>query len=110
MTFLRLLPLLLSCLVMAAHVFRMQWPLVALAVLGAPLLLVLRGPGPVRILQGMLGLFALEWVRTAWVLASWRAEAGQPMVRLLVILLGVAALTALAAWPLEAPARGRKKL
>lgn len=107
MPFLRVLPLLVSCLVMAAHVFRMQWPLVSLAILGAPLLLLLRGPGPVRFLQGLLGFFALEWVRTAWVLASWRAEVGQPMARLLIILLGVAALTTLAAWPLAALARAR---
>ena len=48
-------------------------------------------------LQVALAIGALEWLRTAWEFASMRAAMGQPYTRLLVILGGVALVTALAA-------------
>ena len=101
MTFLRAVPLTLACLVMAAHLYR--WGLYPQAVLAllAPALLLLRRSMVVRPLQCMLGVFSLEWGRTAWVLAASRMQADRPVTRLMVILVGVALLTALAAWPLD---------
>jgi hypothetical protein len=48
-------------------------------------------------MQVALALGVLEWLRTAWVFASARADVGQPYGRLLVILGGVALFTVLAA-------------
>jgi hypothetical protein len=65
-----------------------------------------RAPWSARILQGALALGTLEWLRTAWTLASARAAAGLPYGRLLVILGAVAAATAVAALLLRSrPAR-----
>ena len=64
------------------------------------LLLLTRTPSVVLPLQWMLGVFALEWVRTAWVLVAARMQEGQPTARMLAILLGVALMTLLAALPL----------
>lgn len=100
MTWLRVLPMVVACGLMAAHLYRWGlWPQALLALL-APLALLLRSPSAVRPLQWMLGVFALEWVRTAWVLAAARMQEGQPTARMLIILLGVALLTLLAALPL----------
>lgn len=86
---LRAIPLVLSCLLMAAHVFRAGGGLPALLILLAPMLLLFRfGP---TVLRWMLALFALEWVRTAAMLAAWRIMAGEPFLRMLAILLAVAA-------------------
>lgn len=87
----RAIPLVLSCLVMAAHVFRMGGGVPALAVLLLPAMLLF--PWGARALRWILALFALEWVRTAAFLAAGRMLAGEPFVRLLVILLSVAAFT-----------------
>ncbi len=101
MTWLRILPMVVACVLMAAHLYRWDlWPQALLALL-APLLLLTRTPSVVLPLKWMLGVFALEWVRTAWVLATARMQEGLPTARMLAILLGVALLTALAALPLR---------
>jgi hypothetical protein len=87
----------IALLLLAAHFFRAG--LVPLTVLCAMLvgLLFVRAAWAVRVLQAVLALGALEWLRTAWVFASARAAEGQPYGRLLAILGGVAAVTAIAA-------------
>ena len=86
----------LALLLLGAHFFRAGLlPLTALCVVLAGLLFV-RSPWVPRVLQVVLALGALEWVRTAWTFASARAVAGLPFGRLLVILGVVAAVTALA--------------
>ncbi len=93
-----LLPSGLALLLLAAHFFRAgHIALAALAVAAIGLLFV-RAPWSVRLLQATLLLGVLEWLRTAWVFASARAQLGHPYGRLLLILGSVAALTALAAW------------
>ena len=87
----------LALLLLAAHFYRAG--LVPLTVLCAMLigLLFVRGAWAVRVLQAVLALGALEWLRTAWVFAAARAAQGQPYGRLLAILGTVAAVTAVAA-------------
>jgi hypothetical protein len=95
MGLLRLLPVILSCLLLAAHFYRAaQWPLVALC-LAAPLLLLLRKPWVPRLFQALLALGALEWLRSLYALAAMRIAFEQPWTRLAVILVTVALLTAL---------------
>ena len=102
MNFVRLLPIVLSSLLLAAHFYRAgQQPLVLLALL-LPLLL---GPsskwGSVtpswvpQVVTTALLLGALEWVYTLAGIAIIRIEFGAPWGRMALILGAVAALTAL---------------
>jgi hypothetical protein len=56
-------------------------------------LLFLRRPWVARLMQAVLVLGALEWLRTAYELGHIRALHGQPYGRMLVILGIVAAVT-----------------
>ena len=87
----------LALLLLAAHFLRGGPWVLAVAALGLVALLLVRRPWAAVVLQGALLLGTLEWLRTAWHLASARAALGQPFGRLLAILGAVAALTALAA-------------
>lgn len=93
----------LSLLLLAAHFFRLGLaPLTALCV-ALTGLLFLRRPIAARVLQVVLAIGALEWLRTAWSLASARQAAGQPYARLLLILAVVACVTAAAVLLLRSP-------
>lgn len=109
MQILRLLPVVLSTLVLAAHLFRGGWPLaLALTVALLPFLLVGARRPAVRAVQLVLVVGAAEWLRTVVQLVAARREAGLPHLRLAAILGAVAALTALAAWTLESWRRHRQ--
>jgi len=87
------LPVVLSLGVLGAHFMRYgNW----IAVFGAVVLIALlfvRQPWVARLMQAVLVLGALEWLRTLYVLAQERAALGQPAVRMIVILSVVAAAT-----------------
>lgn len=91
----------LALLLLGAHFFRAGLVPVAAACVALLALLFVRTAWAARVMQGALALGVLEWLRTAWVFASARAVAGQPYIRLLVILGGVALITALAALLLQ---------
>ena len=93
----------LALLLLAAHFFRAG--LMALTVLCVMLvaLLFVRATWAVRVLQAVLALGTLEWLRTAWAFAAARAAQGEPYGRLLVILGAVAVVTAAAAMLLQRP-------
>ncbi|MEK6611873.1 MAG: hypothetical protein AABZ29_03710 [Gemmatimonadota bacterium] len=94
---LQLLPVVISLLVLGAHFLRsgsvvlVAPPFVALVLLGV------RRRWAARLVQAVLLLGAIEWVRTLVRLASWRVQTGQPATRLVVILGSVALLTGLSA-------------
>ena len=98
---LRLLPLILSALLFAAHVMRDAGLLWALPILLPLLLLLIRTRWVLRLWQGLLLLFTLEWVRTTVELALFRYQSGQPYLRMLLILLAVIALNLWAVWLLQ---------
>ena len=100
MPFLRLLPAILALLLIGAHGYRAGWDLLVPACLVAIGLLWLRERWVPRLVQVVLVLAALEWVRTLFVLAAERAAEGRPALRLAIILGAVAAVTLAAAWPL----------
>ncbi|MDX1581975.1 MAG: hypothetical protein R3338_00070 [Thermoanaerobaculia bacterium] len=108
MRFVRVVPAVLSVILLAAHFLRAGnlW-LVAL-VLASPLILLIRHPAAVRALQVLLAVGFVEWLYTTWVLASMRDAAGMPWGRMLVILGGVALFTLFSAILLERTARDRK--
>lgn len=98
---LRLLPVVVSTLVLGAHLFRAGLPLaLALAVALLPLALIGARPAAVRLVQAVLLLGAVEWVRTLVLLVAARRAAHLPHLRLALILAAVAATSALAAWSL----------
>jgi hypothetical protein len=65
--------------------------------LGLLVLLAVRRRWAARVLQVALLLGALEWIRTLLALAGGRMQAGQPVLRLAIILGVVAAVTGLSA-------------
>lgn len=93
MNFLRLLPVIVSSLVLAAHFMRAgAGPLVGLSVL-VPFVLLVRERWAARVVQCFLVLGVLEWVRTTVVLVAERREAGDDWTRLVIILGSVALFT-----------------
>lgn len=87
----------LALLLLAAHFYRGGLLVLAAASCALIALLFVRRHWAAYVLQGALALGTLEWLRTAWALASHRAALDQPYGRLLAILGVVAALTAVAA-------------
>jgi hypothetical protein len=93
MTFLYMLLILLSFLILGAHFLRVgALPLVALS-LFLPFLLLLPRPWAARVLQVALVMAGLEWLRTMFILIAGRQAGGDPWGRMAVIL-GVVALVA----------------
>jgi hypothetical protein len=93
MNFVRLLPVFLSALLMAAHFSRADNTPLALLSLAFPVVLMIRRPWAARLTQIALVLGALEWVRTTVVIAGRRQAAGESWTRMAVILSVVAVVT-----------------
>ncbi len=98
MNVIRLLPVILSFLLLAAHLLRSGLiPIAALALL-LPALLLVKHRWVARFIQIALVLGALEWLTTLLYLVALRQEAGQPWARLAIILGTVAAFTGFSAF------------
>ena len=94
MNIVRLLPVFLSALLLAAHFFRAgMYPLFA-ASLAFPFVLLVQRRWAARLVQVALVLGALEWVRITLMLIMIRQDDGRPWMRMAIILGSVAALTA----------------
>ena len=91
-TFLLLLPAGLSALVLGAHFLRRDDIVWVAACLVLVALLFVRRPWTARLVQLALLAGAFEWLRTLAVLLPVRRAAGEPWVRLVAILGGVALL------------------
>ncbi len=93
MNAIRLLPVMLSMLVLAAHFYRAGLiPLVILTII-LLVLLSLKKTWVARLLQIALILGAFEWIRTGVVLIDTRTTLDQPWLRLAIILGAVALFT-----------------
>jgi len=97
MNFLKLLPVVISFLLLAAHFYRAGQVLLTGISLALPFLLFLKEAWVVRLIQVALLLGSLEWIRTGYVFAQQRIEFDQPWTRLVIILGSVALFTALSA-------------
>lgn len=86
-------PIVLSLLVLAAHFLRGGCLPLALGLVGLLALLAVRRPWVARLLQVVLTLGALEWLRTLVTLAMQRSEQGEPFLRMVLILGVVAGVT-----------------
>lgn len=98
MTALALTPAAIACLLLAAHFYR-AGILVGAAVSLVPLgLLFVRRPWAARVVQIALVVGVLEWLRTTFMFAQERMAQGGSVLRLVLILGGVAVFTLLGAW------------
>jgi GAF domain-containing protein len=84
----------LSFVLLAAHFSRHDVPVLTILCLLVPFLLLLKRPWVPRLLQLLLAIGALEWIRTAAVLGRQRVNAGEPWLRMALILAAVAVVTA----------------
>jgi hypothetical protein len=87
----------LAAILLAAHFYRAGQLVLAALSLGALALLAVPRPWAARALQAALMAGALEWLRTLALFASARMAMGQPYLRLALILVAVAAFTAVSA-------------
>jgi len=90
---LQLSAVVLSLLVLGAHLLRDGGGCFALPVLALLVLLFLRRPWVARTVQAVLVLGALEWIRTLVVLYQDRIEEGRDYVRMVIILAVVSVVT-----------------
>lgn len=93
MNFRWLLPVLLSALLIAAHFSRADNAALTLLGLAFPLILLVRRPWVVLATQVALVLAGIEWIRTLVAIAARRQAAGEPWLRMAIILGAVAAFT-----------------
>jgi len=91
------IPIVLSLVVLAAHFLRYGSSIGVFAALLLIGLLFLRQPWVPRVMQVVLVLGTIEWLRTMYEIAHMRSLHGQPYGRMLVILGIVAAVTLCAA-------------
>jgi len=91
-----ILPL-LSALFLAAHFSRVQMDWLALPVLLFPLILLIKRRWVLRLYQAFLVLTGVVWIQRLFHLQQMRSSAGEPWVRLALILGFVAALAFLSA-------------
>jgi len=97
MNLLKLLPVILSFLLLTAHFYRAGLVVLAAISLTLPLLLFLKDKWVVWFIQACLLLGAVEWIRTGMHFAQQRIESGESWTRLAIILGAVALFTALSA-------------
>jgi hypothetical protein len=93
MNFIKLLPVILSLLLLGAHFFRAGIIVLVLLVIVVLFMLLIRQPWVVRLVQFVLIVGGLEWVRTLLAIVNLRQMSGGPWMRLSLILGGVALLT-----------------
>lgn len=94
MNLLRLLPVLLSFGLLAAHFSRADMFPLVLVSLAIPLLLFLPKAWVARTIQILLLAGAAEWIRAMFGYIAIRREIGEDWTRLAIILMAVALLTA----------------
>ena len=98
----RAIPTILSAVLLAAHFLRDGQIFVVVLCLLLPLLLIPRKLALLRLLQGLLVIGALEWLRTLWTMVQVRQAMDEPWTRLVLILGVVAAFTLATAYSNDA--------
>ena len=95
MNLLRLIPIILSFLLLGAHFYRSGQVILAAVCVALLFLLFFRKMWVPRLFQFLLILGALEWLRSLYFFAAMRIAWDQPWTRLAIILSAVALFTAL---------------
>ncbi|MDX2442739.1 MAG: hypothetical protein QNK30_02955 [Bacteroidales bacterium] len=91
MNFLRLLPVIISFILLGAHFSRIGISGLSIVFILFPLLLFIKHPIVARLTQVILVLGAIEWIRTTIMYVNIRQENGEDWIRLAIIL-GIVAL------------------
>jgi hypothetical protein len=86
-------PVVLSLVILGAHFMRYENLIGVSGSLGLIALLFVRRPWVARLMQVVLVIGALEWVRTLYELVQVRVATGQPVTRMAVILGAVTLVT-----------------
>ena len=94
MNFLRLLPVFISFLLLAAHFLRAGQTIIIIVLFILLLLLIIRESWVPRVLQLALLLGAAEWLHALYSFTQIRIEYGMPWMRMAFILGAVALFTA----------------
>ena len=97
MNVVRLLPVLICTLLLAAHFYRAGYTGLVIMLVVSPLILFVRQPFSARIMQVILVAGGVEWVRTTIQFVTMRQSMGMPWIRLAVILGAVSLITFLSA-------------
>ena len=95
MNFLRLLPVIISFLLLAAHFLRAGQMVVVVFLFALLLTLLVRKFWVPWVIQVVLLLGAVEWVATLYSVAQFRIASGLPWARMAIILGSVALFTTL---------------
>ncbi|MGB5816297.1 MAG: hypothetical protein WBH85_18905 [Thermoanaerobaculia bacterium] len=93
MNFLRLLPVVLSLLLLGAHFLRAGWLAMAGALVALAVLAPVPRPSMARIVQVVLFVGGFEWIRTLFMNIASRSDLGEPWMRMAVILGAVTLFT-----------------
>lgn len=101
------IPVVLSLVILGAHFMRYGNIFGVLGSLLLIALLIVRRPWVARLMQVVLVLGALEWLRTLYELVQVRVAHGQPFTRMAVILGAIALLSFSAALLFQLPALKR---
>jgi hypothetical protein len=96
--FVKLLPVMVSSLVLVAHFMRDGSDIRMVMSLLIPFLLLAYERWAARVVQLFLVIGAVEWARTTAVLLAERVEEGRPFMRMLIILASVTVFTAASAF------------
>jgi hypothetical protein len=100
-------PVVLSLVILGAHFMRYGNSMGVIGSLLLIALLLVHRPWVARLMQIVLILGALEWIRTIYELAQVRAALGEPFARMVVILGVVVAITFCSALLFQTPALKR---
>ncbi len=98
MNFIRLLPVFISILLLAAHFYRAGLIVLVLLILASPFILLARKPWAARIIQIELVLGGMEWIRATINFVQIRQAYNMPWTRLAIILGTVALVTLISAF------------
>ena len=93
MNFLRLIPVILSMMLLSAHFYRAGFIVLVVILFASLFLLFIRQSWIVRVIQVELVIGGLEWFRTTYNLVMMRQSMNMPWTRLAIILGSVALLT-----------------
>ena len=97
MNFIRLLPVIFSFLILSAHFSRGGLPVFSILFLIILFLLFVKRAWVARLIQFILIVGSLEWIRTIFKYVFERQDYGEPYIRLVIILGIVALFTGLSA-------------
>ena len=97
MNFIRLFPVIFSFLILSAHFSRQGLPILSILCLLIPLLLFIKHAWVTRLIQIVLIIGSIEWIRILFVYVNERQAIGEPYFRLVIILGLVALFTGLSA-------------